>query len=199
MDDTKEIIFHPVDENKNAVAEHVTIHYRKYLFLVWALCWGLLFWVLSYFRSTLGVPNLFGASAAFDTTLVFQAVEAFDQIDTIAHQRDVFFHQTGMAYSNPQLLDSSFTKMDTIYHLLDRGYHTNLTVEEKFVLAQKFDKIIDIQDELFHSVRETTSPLDANFHVLDTTFHTLEQQIQTQMNAQQASNPLGTPSSNTFF
>ena len=126
--------------------------------------------------------------------MIFQAVEVFDQIDAIAHQRDVFFHQTGMVYTNPQLLDSAFTKMDTIYHLLYRGYHdANLNVDQKFVLAQKFDKIIDIQDELFHSVRETTSPLDAEFHVLDTTFHTLEQQVQNQMNTQQASNLSGTP------
>ena len=191
MDYTKELIFHPVDENKNAITEHLTTHYRKYLFLVWTLCWAILFRAINYFSSIFGVSKLFWASAAYDTTLIFQAVETFDKIDALAQQRDVFFHQTGMAYTNPNLSDSAFTKMDTIYHILYREYHSNLNVDEKFVLAQKFDKIIDMQDDLFHSVREATSLLDQNFHTLDNSFHQLETQIQNQMNAQQTSNITG--------
>lgn len=185
MDDTminpnKEVIFHPVDSNKQAIdekqkiADHVSMHYRKYLFGIWALCGftiSLMAWIFFGTSTTTSTTQ-----AAYENlTPEVNAILIFNQMDAIAHEKDNYFHQTGKIYSLSG--DTLFHKYDTMYHVLDNTYHRTIDIEEKLKRAQRLESFLKIQNELFAATTYANTEQDKKFSELDKEFITLIDQI----------------------
>lgn len=180
VDPNKEVIFHPVDSNRQAiddrqkVAEHVSMHYRKYLFGIGTLCGftiSLMAWIFFGTSTTSSTTQ-----AAYETlTPEVNAILIFNQMDAIAHEKDNYFHQTGKIYSLSG--DTLFHKYDTMYHVLDNTYHRTINIEEKLKRAQRLESFLKVQNDLFAATAYANSEQDRNFAELDKQFLKLIDQI----------------------
>lgn len=89
-------------------------------------------------------------------------------MDQIAHAKDSFFHKKGGIYTFDD--DTIFKKYDTIFHVLDNGYHRSFNADEKLKRADKLQRFFKMQDALFASTRYGDSSQDMLFKQLDASF-----------------------------
>ncbi len=189
VDPNKTDMFHPVNadtqssEHRQKIAEHISMHYRKYLFWIGALCG---------FTISLFARVFFGTSAtsvrtaaAYETTETayeslipeVKALIVYNQMDAIAHEKDNFFHQPGKIYTLSW--ETLFRKYDTMFHVLDNAYHRSIDTEEKLKRAKKLEEFLKIQNNLFASTMYTDKAQDQRFDELDKEFLNILDQMET--------------------
>lgn len=170
MDTTNEVSFHPTDDTKQKmendrqkIAEHVSKHYRKYLFWIWMLC-GLMISIVTWITFSTNKSN-----ADFQLAPDIEAIAIFNQMDALAHKKDEFFHQKGKIYSLSG--ETLFKKYDTMYHVLDNAYHWAVTIDEKIEAAKQLEKFLNLQNALFASTAYTNIEDNIKFESLDSDFN----------------------------
>lgn len=175
MNENKQTTTPPINDEKNKIGEHVTKHYRKYLFWIWTLSGVII---------SISVRILFGnietstkTNAAFDLLAPeMNAIIAFNQMDTIAHQKDNYFHQKGKIYTLSG--ETLFHKYDTMFHVLDNEYHRATDTQKKLMWAQKLETFFIMQNDLFASTEYMQSEQDIAFEQADKDFNTILTEIQ---------------------
>ncbi|MFA7298661.1 MAG: hypothetical protein WC010_03390 [Candidatus Absconditabacterales bacterium] len=182
MDTNNQTTFHPADdakqkmeEERKIIADHVSMHYRKYLFGVGVIS-GLMMSLMVRMGSS---TNFFGGQIMADSekSPEIQALAVFDNIMSLTHEKDNFFHLSGKIYTlTGEIL---FKKYDTMYHMLDNSYHQALSLQERIKRAKRFLEFIIQQDKLFAATEYENGEYNRAYKNLDKQFNDMLLQIPT--------------------
>jgi hypothetical protein len=126
------------------------------------------------------------------------ALSIFDQAMAFAHEKDLFFHQSGKIYTLTG--ETLFKKYDTMFHMLDNAYHQSIDIKERLIRAKRFMEFIKIQDALFMATEYVRTDKDIAFKKLDEQFSEALANLQTtpvEISTGTIENKTGTNSSST--
>lgn len=179
MDTSNQATFYPtedvkkkMEEDKQKVAEHVSKHYRKYLFGIGVIC-GLAISIIT--RATFSASS--ESNAGYEPAPDINTIAIFNQMNALAHEKDEFLHQEGKIYSFSG--ENLFKKYNTMYHMLDNEYYRAVTIEEKIEIAKKIAQFFDMEKALFDAVSYPNLEKKQSFELLQKEFNETIKKIPT--------------------